>query len=113
MNTSNQDQSQETKDQSSEAAAAFSDLDRARSALRDAEQECKAQRNGLRRFAYKHKLTLRQARSHWHACHRDDYVALITAEVAHGRALREFRRIAMIAALTRVIDTDRRLNAAA
>lgn len=99
--------------ESPEVAAAFSDLDRARAQEANTRVLATAHRNALRRFAYKHRLTLKQARRHWLVRQESDYLALIRAELEHERALREFRRLALIAALTRVIDTDRRLNAAA
>ncbi|MBI5768741.1 MAG: hypothetical protein HZA93_13165 [Verrucomicrobia bacterium] len=92
-------------------AQAFDDLAQARTLERDTREAADDQRRALRRFAYRHKLTCKQARS-WLRIHQEaDYLALIRAELAHDRALRAFRRVAMIAALTKVIDTDNRLRA--
>mgnify|MGYP001544658352 CR=1 FL=1 len=96
---------------SPEVATAFADLDRARTRLRDADDNCGRERRAFRRFAYKHKLSLREARSAMRASDPEGYLVFIRAEIEAANALRAFRRIAMIAAITRVVDTDRRLTA--
>jgi hypothetical protein len=112
MNTSSSDQrSAVMPPQSPEVVQAFAELDRARDELRFAQHVRDLNINGLRRFARAAGIGRQAARVLWRQNNEPAFLALIRAEGAHDRALREFRRVALIAALTRVIDTDRRLKA--
>lgn len=96
-----------------EVAKAFADMEAARATLAAAEVARNERHRALRRFSYKHTLSRRGARDHWMLHDNPAYIDLIRTELAYDRALRDFRRLAMIASLTKAIDTDRRLHAAA
>jgi hypothetical protein len=98
---------------SSEVAAAFADLYRTREVLAAATLARDDEIKALRRYAYKQGLNRKAVRLEWRERDRDRYLRLINAELAFDKAQREFRRFAMIAALTKVIETDRHLKAAA
>jgi hypothetical protein len=102
-----------TQTQTPAVAEAFADLDHARTTLASAEAEMRRHRNTLRRYARKHGFArLRAAREDYRLNHLPEYLALINAELAHEKAHRQFRRVAMIAALTRVCETDKLIKRA-
>lgn len=107
----NQPSTPEPSAPSPEVVAAFADLDAARARLRAADEDQRRERCALRRLAYKNKVGVRQARSWMREWNHEAYMVLIRAELEASNALRAFRRIAMIAAITRVVDTDRRIKA--
>lgn len=100
-----------TTEPSAPVSEAFENLHAARAELRRADDDCQAHRRALRRYAYTHRLGLKAARGHLRTHQEADWLALNQAELAAWRALRDFRRVALIAALERVIDTDRRIKA--
>lgn len=96
---------------SPDVAAAFADLDAARAELRRADDDCRRERLSLRRFARARNVGLREARRILRQEQPAEASALNRAELTAWKVQRHFQAVAMLAALTKVCDTDRRIKA--
>lgn len=104
--------SEQPSSQTPSVVRAFTALDVARADLTRLAADVRTHRNALRRWARAQGYRISEARWRQRAVDQAAWEARVKAESAHRSALSHFRAVAMLAALERLVDTDRRLNAA-